>query len=137
VADDAPTPDDAQRVARHLIGEDATPEEVQRWRRAIALHGAVIKTARDWRLWAAAMRRPWLLGFADAGLAWLDPYSPVRHRLALMLAILEASPHHHHRFLAAPWPRLRLFALAARGLAAALRVAAGILWVRSHGVLWR
>jgi len=83
------------------------------------------------------MRRPWLIGFADAGLAWVDPYSPVRYRVLLMLAILEASPHHHRRFLAAPWPKVALLAYAGIAVRGALRAAFGILWVRAYGVLWR
>lgn len=83
------------------------------------------------------MRHPWLLGPADAGLAWVDPYSPVRQRILLMLAILEASPHHHRRFLAAPWPRIALLAIAIRSIAAAFRAVFGILWVRAYGTLWR
>ena len=83
------------------------------------------------------MRHPWLLGPADAGLAWVAPYSPLRHRILLMLAILEASPHHHRRFLAAPWPKTAVVSLAARAAWAVVRVVAGILWVRSYGVVWR
>lgn len=134
---DVPTAADAGRLARHLIGEPPTAAEAERWRDAVRTCDAALETARDRRLWELAMRHPWLLGPTDAGLAFVDPYSPVRHRILLMLAILEASPHHHRRFLAAPWPRIALLGIAARGAWAALRAAAGILWVRTHGTLWR
>jgi hypothetical protein len=128
---------DARRLARHLIGEEPTPEEASRWVEAVRIRGAALTTPRDRRLWAIAMQHPWLLGPADAGLAFVDPYSPVRHRILLMLAILEASPAHHRHFLAAPWPRIALLGLGLRAALAALRAAAGIVWVRSHGILWR
>jgi hypothetical protein len=101
------------------------------------MRGATPETPRDRRLWAMAMRHRWLLGPTDAGLAWLDPHSPVRHRLVLMLAVLEASPHHHRRFLASPWPRAALIGLGLKAVRAALRVVVGVVWVRGHGVLWR
>lgn len=130
----APTLDDAQRIARHLIGEAATDAEAQRWLRAVTARGAALTSPRERRLWSAAMRHPWLLGPTDAGLAWLDPRSPIRHRLLLMMAILEASPHHHHMFLAAPWPKHRAILLGIRAAWGAFRLAAGIVWVRAHGI---
>jgi hypothetical protein len=54
-----------------------------------------------------------------------------------MLAVLEASPHHHRRFLASPWPRAALIGLGLKAVRAALRVVVGVVWVRGHGVLWR
>jgi hypothetical protein len=127
------TGSDARRLSRYLIGEAPTPEEAERWTRAVALRDASVTSACDRRIWAAIMRHPALVGFADAGLALVDPLSPVRHRILLMLAILEASPHHHRRFLAAPWPRIALIALAARGAWAAIRSVLGVLWVRAMG----
>jgi len=134
---EAPHANDARRLARHLIGEDPTPAEAERWIEAVLVRGALLESERDRRLWTLAMRHPWLLGPTDAGLAFVDPYSAVRHRILLMLAILEASPHHHRRFLAAPWPRIALIGLALRGLWAGVRAAAGIVWVRGYGTIWR
>jgi hypothetical protein len=60
----------------------------------------------------------------------------VRLRVCLMLAILEASPHHASRFLPSPWRSTTAPALVGRGLLGLLRAAAGLALVRSHGVLW-
>ena len=80
---------------------------------------------------------PWTIGPLDAGLARIDPESPVRFRLCLMMAVLEASPAHCRRFLPAPYPKAALFGLALRMAAAAARSALGLAMVRTWGLLWR
>ena len=128
---------EAHRLARHLIGEDPLPEEVQRYLRAIEVRGATLERPRDARLWQLMMRRPWLIGVVDAGLALTDADSPIRQRLCLMLAVLEASPAHCRRFLPAPYPVTALAGLSLRMAAAALRSALGLVLVRTWGLLWR
>ncbi len=133
----APGEREGALLALHLIGEPARPEEIERWRRAIEVRGVTLERERDRRLWALMLRAPWLIGVVDAGLALADPHSPVRHRLYLMLAVLEASPAHTRHFLPSRFPRVWLAGLALRVAAAALRSALGLALVRSHGVLWR
>jgi len=128
---------EAARFARYLIGENALPEEIERYRRALEARGAIPERERDRRLLEWMRRRPWLIGPLDAGLALTDPESVVRFRLCLMLAVLEASPAHCRRFLpaaasGAAWP-----AFALRMAGAALRSAFGLVLVRSWGVLWK
>lgn len=128
---------EAEHFARYLIGEPPLDEEVERYRRAVAVRGAEPVAARDRALLERMRRHPWLIGPLDAGLALLDPDSPVRLRLCLMLAILEASPAHCPRFLPAPYARPKLAGLALRMAAAAARSALGLVMVRSWGVLWK
>lgn len=128
---------EAERFARYLIGESPRPEEVERYCRAVESCGAVPERERDRRLLEAMDRHPWTIGPLDAGLALTDPESVVRHRLCLMLAVLEASPHHCRRFLPAPYPRIVLLGLALRMSGAALRSALGLVMVHSWGVLWK
>jgi hypothetical protein len=130
-------PRHARLVARHLIGEEPTADEAARWARALEVAALPLERERDRRLWALAMRGPGWLGLVDAGLALADPHSPVRQRVCLMLAILEASPAHTRHFLAGRWGPGALLALGARGTAAVLRAAAGLALVRSWGTLWR
>ncbi len=130
--------EDARRIARALVGEDPTPEEAERWMRAVATVGTPLSTARERRLWSMARKGgPWL-GWIDAGLALVDPYSPVRHRLCLMLAVLEASPVHARRFApreaSAPIAALRL---ALRGAIGVARAALGMVLVSFAGMLAR
>ncbi len=129
--------DDARRIARHLVGEEPRPGVCARWLEALEVAAAPLARERDRRLWALARRPgPWL-GLVDAGLALTDPHSPVRQRLCLMLAILEASPAHVGRFLERDLSPVAFLPLAARGVLAGARSAAGLLVVRSWGVLWR
>lgn len=132
-----PSEREAQCFACYLIGEPPTPEEIERYRRAVTLRGAEPRTARDRRLLERMIRHPWTIGPLDSGLALTDPESPVRFRLCLMLAVLEASPAHCRRFLPAPYPRTALFGLALRMAAAALRLVLGTAMVRTWGVLWK
>jgi hypothetical protein len=126
----------ARALARHLVGADPAPEEAARW--LAALPGALpLAQPRDRRLWALAQGAPWLLGPIDAGLAFVDPYSPVRQRIALMLAVLEASPHHLERFAARDLGALVYLHLAWHGVRAALRSALGLTLVGTWGLLWR
>lgn len=136
--DEKTSPEDARRIARALIGEDPTAEEVARWRRAVELRALPLATPRERTLWAWARRGgPWL-GWVDAGLALSDPYSPVRHRLYLMLAVLEASPAHLARFeVKDVGPAAALAELAGRGLAGALRSSLGLAFVTALRALTR
>jgi hypothetical protein len=128
---------EAERFARYLVGEAPRPEEIERYRQAVELRDARPRTARDRRLLECMVRHPWTIGPLDAGLALADPESPVRMRLCLMLAVLEASPAHCRRFLPAPYPRAALLGLALRMAAAAARAALGLAMVRTWGLLWR
>jgi hypothetical protein len=128
---------EARTLARYLIGEDPRPAEAGRYALAIEAVALPLERERDRRLWALAMRSRTALGLVDAGLALVDPYSPVRQRVCLMLAVLEASPAHTRHFLSAPFPRVALLGLGLRMAGAALRSACGLALVRSWGILWR
>jgi hypothetical protein len=132
-----PADDEARRIARHLVGEDPTPEEAARWAHALEVAALPLEHERDRRLWALVRRSPAWLGIVDAGLALVDPWSPVRQRLCLMLAVLEASPAHTHRFLPARWGAGGWVTLAARAALGVTRAALGVALVRSWGTLWR
>jgi hypothetical protein len=129
--------DDAQRLARYLLDEDALPDEIERYIRAIDAGEASLTSACQRHLWKLAMRSKLWLGLVDAGLALTEPYSPIRHRLCLMLAVLEASPAHTRCFIARPQGRVAFLELALRGLLATARSAVGILVVWSFRSLRR
>jgi len=128
---------EAERFARYLIGEPPRPDEIERYRRAVELRDAAPRTERDRRLLECMIRHPWTIGPLDAGLALADPDSPLRFRLCLMLAVLEASSAHCPRFLPAPYPQAALLSLALRMAVAAARSGLGLAMVRTWGVLWR
>ena len=134
---EAPDDDIARAIARHLIDEEPLPAEIARWRVSLVVHGALLERERDLRLWALITRRPALIGAIDAGLALADPHGPIRHRLFLMLAVLEASPQHTTRFLSNPYPRLALSGLALRMGLAALRSVFGLALVAAYRLRFR
>ena len=117
--------------------EEPTGEEAARFEDAVRLRAPELTNERDRALWRLATRSPGHVRLVDAGLAFTDPCSEVRHRIGLMLAILEASPHHARRFLPARWTALTPFEIAGAGFAGVFRVLAGLIVVRSHGALWR
>ncbi|HTM58564.1 MAG TPA: hypothetical protein VL123_09140 [Candidatus Udaeobacter sp.] len=119
-------------IARGLIGEDPTADEIARWKRAVEIAALPLASGRDRALWDLIQRSPRMIGPVDAGLAFLDPHSPVRQRLYLMLAVLEASPAHVGRFIAGDEPVGALLGLIPRGIAAAFRSAVGIVLVALH-----
>lgn len=135
--DHAVTPAQARSLARHLVGEDPTPAEVERFALAVAEGAAPLEQVRDLRLWRVATTSPTLAGLIDAGLALSEPHSPVRHRACLMLAVLEASPSHVARFEARAIGPAGWLWLVMRGGLAVARSACGLALVRSWGVLWR
>ena len=124
-------------IALQLVGEPPRDEEIDRWRRAIDFHDTRLLRERDRRLWALIARTPWLIGPVDAGLAILDPLSPVRHRLYLMLAILEASPDHARCFLMRDDSASDLLALVPRMALATLRAVLGVAVVGMASARWR
>ena len=129
--------DAARILALALTGDEPTGEEAARFEDAMQLKVPALEAARDRALWRLMLRGPGWARLVDAGLAFADPVSPVRHRVCLMLAILEASPHHARRFLPSPWGPFTLLEILATGAAGVLRVAAGLVVVNSHGRLWR
>jgi hypothetical protein len=144
--DDAapPSPDDewgevgdaaAQRIAHALIGERALPAEIERWRDALRAHDVRLRTSQQRQLWRVMQGAPWLIGLLDGGLALTRPESPVRHRLLLMLAVLEASPAHTRRFLPREISPPGLALLVARGAAAGMRAALGFVLLRMFGLV--
>jgi hypothetical protein len=124
----------ARAIARQLIGEDPSEAEISRWQRAVAARCAPLERERDRRLWRLIETRPSWIGIVDAGLALTDSASPIRHRLYLMLAVLEASPAHTRRFLSRDYPRFTLIALAARMALAAARGVCGAVLVRGFSL---
>jgi hypothetical protein len=118
---------EADVVARRLIGRDPVDAERTRYADAVARR-ALPLSAREQRLWQLMLRRPWAFNAVDGALALTRPASPIRQRGYIMLAVLEASPHHTDLFLSRPRPRPRvaLSVLAATG-AGALRALLGLL----------
>lgn len=113
---------EARSFARYLVGTDPRPEEVIRYREAVAARLAVPPDG----VVRLALRSPVLIGPLDAAAAILDPGHQLRRRLVLMTAVLEASPAHVERFLPRQWSVTEVIVTLLRvAVAAPLRIAVG------------
>jgi hypothetical protein len=110
---------EAEVLACYFLGSPPNREFIDRYCRAVELRPSGELGPGELRLWRAALSSRWRLRLVDAGLAMHDPYSPIRQRLLLMLAILEASPRYCDEFLPrsyGAWGLLRVFGLGFRAV---------------------
>lgn len=122
---------EAVRFARYLLGVEPAAELVERYVRADAtLFGPSDPPSdADRAVLALAAARPWTLPLLDAGTAVVPGAPRLRHKLLVMMAILETTPAHAARTAQVDGgiarPRLAL-ALARHGLTAACKLVAGV-----------
>lgn len=96
-------PQEARAIARYILHADPGEKEIALYGQALAR----LRIPSDDKLSGLALRHPVLLPYLDSGLAVLEPEHPLRHRIYVMLAILETSPSYARYFLHAPnrwWP---------------------------------
>jgi hypothetical protein len=118
---------EAQLFSRYLIGRPADDHSCRIFYQVVADQPL---NARDSNLLAFVIRHPWAIGLIDAGLVFYSPYSQVRQRLYIMLAILETSPQYSTIFLPKQRNFLYIFVVGLSGLRAIGRVIAGSILVR-------
>ena len=135
-----PLAEDCKLIARYLLDDDPAPELVERYRAGCNSMLASSDPTKD-RSWSWVRTHPWSLPFMDAAAAWLEPSSPVRLRIYLMAALLEATPAHSAFFLRPSDARARLLAgLIWQSMRSAAKMVIGIpLWAfvrtrHGHGV---
>ena len=120
--------DEARLFSRYLVGREAPPEVLERYTEALDRLPLAPRDARDRSLLRFVRRHPWSLPLLDAalGVAWRD--SPLRARLLLMLALLEATVEHAGDFLPQPGARFAVVArVAASAGLGALEIVGGLL----------
>lgn len=115
----APLRHECLLFSNYLVGGAPSPLHASLYSHALAAHS--VGESAPLRL---ARRRPLLLGLLDAGCGLIRRDDPLRRRLLILSAILEASPDHAEKFLPAPSRPLPLLMLVgwngAAGLAKAL-----------------
>ncbi|MBI4137796.1 MAG: hypothetical protein HY472_00920 [Candidatus Sungbacteria bacterium] len=122
-------------LGRYVVGADPSDQEIMLYEKAARTLGKPMDR-RTRFFWESALRHPWLLGFVDAGLAFYDPRSALRHRIYIMLAILEASPRNAEFFIRSA-RREGLFLIFLIGLRALGRSIVGALIVLLLGAAAR
>jgi len=116
---------EAVQFSRYLISEDPTPAEVDRYARACECFG--LGESRADPVLAACIRHPSWIGLLDGACALMEPHHPLRRKLAVLTAILEASPEHVESFLPPSGGRLRCFlVLATSAMLAGFRATVGL-----------
>ncbi|MCC6545600.1 hypothetical protein IT570_00410 [Candidatus Sumerlaeota bacterium] len=118
---------ECRQFSRYLIGRSPSPAIVARYTRACETFSGELLSRSDQSAYRFARRHPWSLGFLDAGCGVMDGANPLRKRLLIASAILEATTDHADLFL----PRTRslvpaLIVVAWQGLAAAGKIAVGV-----------
>lgn len=109
-------------LSRYLLGVAPEPPQVDLYSRALATLAVGESPALAW-----ARRFPFLIGLLDGGCGLVRRDDPLRRRLLILAAILEASPQHADRFLPAPSRLLPLILLAGcKGAAGVLKAIAGV-----------
>lgn len=113
---------EARLFARYLVDGEGLGEHHERYHKAIGTLGI-----GEGRFVPLVRRRPFLLGIMDAGCGIVRPSDPLRQRLLVMAAVLEASPHGTEKFLSQPrFFRPLLLLCLAKGFLAGLKAVVGV-----------
>ncbi len=119
---------EAEAFARCLTGRPCGRERAARYAAACTrLAPEERLTPAERNILRTAVRLPWLAGPLDAACGVLQPAHPLRARMFIMAAVLEASPEGARDFLPASASRPALMVLTAAGLAkAAVKLLLGL-----------
>ena len=129
---------EAEWIGRYLLGESPDEAEKELYVRALATLQLSLDPDED-TLWRLALRSRLLTSLIDAGLALTRPASPIRKKIYLMLAILEASPRHGQYFLPRAFGRAYGGIIFLKLIGAGLKAAAGLILLlifRCARALW-
>lgn len=119
----------AEVFGRYLIGEYPSAAAKKLYIDAITHNPGKLDDI-DQTLLRFVTKKPWALGLIDASLPFYKPESEVRRRLYVLLAILEATPQYHDKFLPTDRGLGYIFYLAYCGIRAIFRTVVGSLLVR-------
>jgi hypothetical protein len=140
---------EADRIGKYLVGQAPTPRMKELYVRAhepmpsadreIGVPGKALQIRLnpcEQALWRPALRSALIMGLVDGGLALIEPASPIRKKIFVMLAILEASPEHCREFLPRPYGPTGFVALGVRMVWAGIKGALGAILVALHKARW-
>jgi hypothetical protein len=84
-------------------------------------------SAKEAATWQHCLSSPFVMGCVESALAIKNPRSGIRHKITLMLAILESAPAFHAYFLPQQRSAFYLFKLFFTGIKAVLKTMNGYL----------
>ena len=126
---------EARRFGHYLVGRDPEPAVVARYVAASRTLFPEPLAPGDAAVVAFARTQAWATGPLDAAAGLLRPGGPLRNRILLMAAVLEATPAHADQFLPRQVGPLALVAKV--GVAGLVAVASAVLGAPLHVALAR
>jgi hypothetical protein len=111
---------------RYLLGEEPSAQAIDLYVQAMEKLNILV-AGSDERLLRMVLNFPWMLEFADAGLALVKPSSVIRRKLLIMLAILETLPQYTSLFFPERTSFLNIFFAGCR---ASFKAVFGIILVK-------
>jgi hypothetical protein len=128
---------EAQILGYYLIKENPREHEILLYLKATQELQLIPESSLDQRILELVLKNPWMMGFFDGGLSFLNPDSIVRRKILAMLAIIEASPCYYKKFLPERHKKVVLLALIPRIFISFIKTAIGFIALKSYGILWR
>jgi hypothetical protein len=115
-------------ITHYLAGQAPSSDLIQRYLEANTALLARIHSPSDQAIVSFVRRNPWALPYLDATLAVVRRDSLLRHKILVMIAILEATPEFVHLFLHEPVSILRFFwRMTGYGASSMLRLMVGCI----------
>ena len=125
-------PSQGEIVGHYLLNQTPAKESVNLFAESLLSLNQKVNNY-DERLFNFIDRHHWSIGLIDSGVAVLRPDSEVRHRIYLMLAILEVNPKYNRRFLPARKNKLYFFAIVFICIKSVVETILGMILVKMVG----
>jgi hypothetical protein len=134
VADNLHIRDEETKIlTQYLVGKKCTSEASIHYAEAVHKLNASF-TTREQKTWDAMLSNRLYLKLVDSGLAISSPQSPLRKRIFIMLAILEASPDYTAYYLPQERSLFYLIPLGFRAGLSAIYLILGTMIVKTTGL---
>ena len=88
----------------------------------------------DEKLWDFMMAHPSFIALIDGGFGVISPLSPIRQKIFVMLAVLEADPYYSSKFLSPKQSIVNFYHVAAATVKAMLKAVIGVIFIK--GFKW-
>ena len=121
---------EAQVLSKYLIGESCSDDTVRHYAEAVNKLNAILNESEQ-KTWNQMLGSSFYLKLVDSGLAIVNPQSPLRKRIFIMLTLLESSPDHVKYFLPQDRSIWYLIPLGFRAGLSALYLILGVMLVRA------
>ena len=121
---------EVQVLCSYLVALPASSKVVELYNEAVS-NTAIPLTSRQRNTWDTCIRNPWILPLADAAWAWSEPFHPLRHRIFILLSILETQRGYRQKFQPVMRNAFYMLLVFARLFTAGCRLVAGkiVLWI--------